>query len=76
MTIIVFWISSCSCFGCASRDQSKEMLGASLVKYTTLLPYICLNESDSTLYIIFEFCEGKNHKHLRTHWSIKPSNLR
>ena len=41
------------------------MLGASMVKYTTPLPYICLSECDSKMYIIFESCEEKNHKHLR-----------
>jgi hypothetical protein len=36
-----------------------------MVKYITPLPYIGLSESDSKLYIDFEFCEGKNHKHLK-----------
>ena len=34
-----------------------------------------LSESDSKLYTNFEFCEGKNHTHLKTYWSTKPSNL-
>ena len=34
-------------------------VGASTVKYTTSLPYIGLNESDSKLYNDFTFCEGK-----------------
>jgi hypothetical protein len=40
-------------------------LGTSLVKYTTPLPCINLSESDSKLHTNFEFCEGKNHKHLK-----------
>ena len=36
-----------------------------MVKYTTPLPCIGLSESDSKLYTNFEFCEGKNHKHLK-----------
>ena len=39
-------------------------MGTSTFKYTTPLPCIGLSESDSTLYTKFEFCEGKNHKHL------------
>ena len=35
-----------------------------MVKYTTLVPYIGLSESDLLyLYTNLEFCEGKNHKH-------------
>jgi hypothetical protein len=39
--------------------------GANTVKYTTPLPCIGLSESDSKLYTNFEFCEGKNHRHLK-----------
>ena len=35
--------------------------GASTVKYTTLLPYIGLIESDPKIYINFEICEGKKY---------------
>jgi hypothetical protein len=38
--------------------------GASNVKYTTSLHCRSLSESDSKLYTNFEFCEGKNRKHL------------
>ena len=40
-------------------------LGARIVKYATSLPCIGLSESVSKLYINFEFCEGKNHKHMK-----------
>ena len=36
-----------------------------MVKHTTPLPCIDLSGSDSKLYNDFEFCEGKNHKHLK-----------
>ena len=36
-----------------------------MVKYTPPIPFISLRESDSKLYINFEFCEGKNRKNLR-----------
>ena len=38
----------------------------SMGKYTTSLSCICLSESGSKLYINFEFCEGKNHKKLKS----------
>ena len=37
----------------------------SMVKYTTSLTYIGFSGIDSKLYTNFEFCEGKNHKHLK-----------
>jgi hypothetical protein len=40
-------------------------MGASMVKDISPLPCIGLGESDSTLHTNFEFCEGKNHKHLK-----------
>ena len=40
-------------------------LGAGTVKYTTSLPCIGSGDSESKLYTNFEFCEGKNHKHLK-----------
>ena len=42
-----------------------------MVKYTTLILYIGLSDNNFKLYTIFEICEGKNHKHLK---STKPSN--
>ena len=44
--------------------HDKSIKGASMVKYTTPLSSINLNESDSKLYTNFEFCEGKKHKRL------------
>jgi hypothetical protein len=38
-------------------------LGASTVKWTTLDPYLVLNESDLELCTNFEYCEEKNHRH-------------
>jgi hypothetical protein len=38
-------------------------------------PTHVLSESVSKLYTNFEFCEWKNHKHLKTHRSTKPSNI-
>ena len=40
-------------------------LGASTVKWTNLDPCLVFNESDSKLYINFEFCEEKNHRHYK-----------
>ena len=40
-------------------------MGASTVEWTTHDPCMVLSESESILCIIFEFCEEKNHKHLR-----------
>jgi hypothetical protein len=45
--------------------HDKSIKGASMVKYTTPLSSINLNESDTKLYTNFEFCEGKNHKQLK-----------
>jgi hypothetical protein len=42
-----------------------SLKGASTVKYTSPLTWIGLSESDSNPYTNFEFCEGKNHKHLK-----------
>ena len=39
--------------------------GASMVKWTALDPCLMLSESDSSLYINFQFCEEKNHKHFK-----------
>ena len=46
-------------------DEHTWQMGANMVKYITPLPYTCLSESVSKLYTNFEFCEGKNHKHLK-----------
>lgn len=40
-------------------------MGASTIKWTTLNPWLEFNESDSKLYINFEFCEEKNQRHLK-----------
>ena len=47
------------------------LVGVSMVKYTTSLPYIGLSERILKLYINFEFCEGENHKHLEKHIDIQ-----
>lgn len=55
---------------------NKEFMleGASTVKYTPPIPFISLRESDSKLYSNFEFCGGKNYKHLKNTLT-KPRNL-
>ena len=47
--------------------QSIYHRDASTIKYTTPLSCIGSSESASELYINFEICEGKNHKHLKKH---------
>jgi hypothetical protein len=51
------------------------MVGANTVKYTT--PYLCigLSESESKLYIIFKFCEGRSHKHLEKHIDLQSQAI-
>ena len=48
-----------------NKVQWHAMRGSSMVKYTTLVPCIGSSESDLELYINFEICEGKNHKHFK-----------
>ena len=48
-----------------TSPREIEMEDPSTVKYTIALKCIGLSESASTLYTNFEFCEGKNHKHLK-----------
>ena len=38
-------------------------LGASTIKWTIMDPWIGLSDSDSTLYVDFDFLEVKNHEH-------------
>ena len=45
------------------------------VKYTTSLPCIGLSESDLRLYPNFEFCEGKNHKHLENTFDVQSQAI-
>ena len=40
-------------------------MGTSMVKWTILDPCLVLSERESILCIKFEFCEGKNHWHLK-----------
>ena len=47
------------------QDHGMHAWGVSTIKYTISLPCIGLNESDSKLFITFEFCKGKNHKYLK-----------
>ena len=42
-----------------------------MVKYTTSLPYIGSSESDSKIYITFEFCEVKSLEHLKKHIDLQ-----
>jgi hypothetical protein len=49
--------------------------GASMVKYTTPLPCIGFNGIGSKLYTNFEFCEGKNHKHLKNTLIYKSQTI-
>ncbi len=46
-----------------------------MVKYTAILPWIGLSESDSKLYTNLEICEGKNHKHLRNHVDLQSQAM-
>lgn len=63
----------------ATSNQCKifSKIGTSTTKYTTPLPHIGLSESDSQIYIIFKFCEGKYHKDLEKQIDVqsqaKPS---
>ena len=55
--------------------HDKSIKGASMVKYTTPLSSINLNESDSKLYTNFEFCEGKNHKQLQKYIDLQSQAI-
>jgi hypothetical protein len=63
---------------CASYVVSIDRITCtSMVKYTTSLPCIGLRESGSKPYTNFDFCEGKNHKHLNItlHYKAKQFML-
>jgi hypothetical protein len=40
-------------------------MGASITKWTIPHPYLVLSERDSKLYINFDFCEKKVHRHFK-----------
>ena len=49
--------------------------GTSTVKYKTPLPCIGLSGNYCRIYINFEFCEGKNHKHLENTMIYKAKQI-
>ena len=49
----------------------KRPLGASMVRWTTPDPCLVLSDRDWKLYTNFEFCEEKNHIHVKKHIGLQ-----